>query len=205
MRPMPELKIEVVRTEDLLPYAGNAKIHTAEQIEQIAASIKEFGNNDPIAVWHNKDGEMEIVEGHGRLMALNKLGIEEAPVIFLDHLSDAQRRAYTHIHNQLTMNTGFDTELLKEELERITEIDMVDMFGFVVGPEVSSEDWAGEETVEDGFDEEFENDTADGDGYADDDTFNCLFVYHNGEEAAKLCAILGVTELKPVYEIGELL
>lgn len=205
MRPMPELKIEVVRTDDLLPYAGNAKIHTATQIDQIAESIKQFGNNDPIAVWHNADGDMEIVEGHGRLMALSKLDIEEVPVIFLDHLSDAQRRAYTHIHNQLTMNTGFDTELLQEELEKISDIDMVDLFGFSVGPEVSSEEWVREDYAEDGFDEDFDEQAADGDGYADEETFNCLFVYHGEEEEAKLCAILGVDRLKPVYEIGELL
>lgn len=130
MRPMPELEITIVNVDELVPYANNAKLHTAEQVDQIAASIEEFGNCDPIAVWHNSDGEMEIVEGHGRLLALKKLGIEKAPVITLDHLTDEQRRAYALVHNQLTMNTGFDFELLQNELDMVTSIDMED-FGFV--------------------------------------------------------------------------
>lgn len=76
VRPNPELKVETARVDELIPYAGNAKLHPRQQVDQIAASIAEFGNCDPIAVWHNDDGDMEIVEGHGRLMALNKLGIE---------------------------------------------------------------------------------------------------------------------------------
>ena len=217
MRPMPELKIEIVKTKDLIPYAGNAKLHTQVQVDQIAESIREFGNNDPIAVWHNESGGIEIVEGHGRLLALNKLGIEEVPAIFLDHLTDAQRRAYTHIHNQLTMNTGFDAEILREELSKITQVDMADLFGFDVGPRTEASGWDPEETEETGqsfeydeYDDEEEDYESgpfgepEGEGYADD-VFNCLFVYHNEREAEKLCSILGVEELKPVYEIGELL
>lgn len=98
-----------------------------EQVDQIASSIQEFGNCDPIGVWHNKDGEPEIVEGHGRLMALRKLGIETAPVIFLDHLTDEQRRAYALVHNKLTMNSDFDFEILAEELESISSIEMGDL------------------------------------------------------------------------------
>ena len=129
MRPMPELEITTVNVADLMPYAGNAKLHPHEQVDQIAASIEQFGNCDPIGVWHNDAGEMEIVEGHGRVMALNKLGIETAPVIFLDHLTDEQRRAYALVHNQLTMNSDFDTEMLEMELDAITDIDMQN-FGF---------------------------------------------------------------------------
>jgi len=199
----PEIKVTMVPTSDLVPYSGNAKLHPEKQIDQIAASIQEFGNNDPIAVWHNDRGEMEIIEGHGRLLALKKLGVKKAPVIFLDHLSDAQRRAYTHIHNQLTMNTGFDTELLSQELSKISDIDMEGLFGFDVGGDVSSEEWADDDV--DDYEEPSFEDEPDGDGYADDETFNCLFVYHTEEEADKLCAILGVDSLKPVYEIGELL
>lgn len=130
MRPMPQLRIETVRTSDLLPYAGNAKLHPEWQVEQIAQSIKEFGNNDPIAVWHNSQGEMEIVEGHGRLMALDKLGIQEAEIILLDHLTDEQRRAYELVHNQLTLSSGFDYDMLMAELDKISEIQMED-YGFV--------------------------------------------------------------------------
>ena len=119
-----ELKIEYVKTEDLKPYANNAKIHTAEQVEQIKKSILEFGMNDPIAVW--KDNE--IIEGHGRLIACLELGIEEVPIIRLDQLTDEQRRAYMLVHNQLTMNTGFDINVLSMELEDIT-LDMSE-FGF---------------------------------------------------------------------------
>lgn len=128
MKQQPELKIEEVAVADLLPYAHNAKLHSEYQIDTIAASISEFGNCDPIAVWHNDQGEMEIVEGHGRVLALKKLGIEVAPVITLDHLSDEQRRAYTHVHNQTTLNSGFDVEILDAEIE-LLDFDW-ESFGF---------------------------------------------------------------------------
>ena len=97
---------------DLVPYAGNAKEHPDGQVDEIAASIAEFGNCDPIGVWHDADGRAQIVEGHGRVLALRKLGIGTAPVIFLDHLTDEQRRAYAHVHNQTTLSSGFDVEAL---------------------------------------------------------------------------------------------
>ena len=197
MSPMPELNVVIVKTDELIPYAGNAKLHPHEQIDQIAQSIQEFGNNDPIAVWHNEQGEMEIVEGHGRLLALNKLGIKEAPVIFLDHLSDNQRRAYTHIHNQLTMNTGFDAEVLREELERLDGFDM-GVYGFDLGMDVSSEEWTPQ-------DEDYEDDDEYGENeFGQEDTFHCLFVYHTDEEAEKLRGILGVKKLETAYEMGDL-
>lgn len=119
MRPMPELEVREMAVADLVPYANNAKKHPKEQIDQIAESISEFGNCDPIAVWHNKDGEAEIVEGHGRVMALKQLGIDTAPVICLDHLTDEQRRAYTHVHNQTTLSSGFDEQVLIEDMDNL--------------------------------------------------------------------------------------
>ena len=124
---MEKLKVEYIDTGELKPYENNAKIHTDAQIEQIARSIQEFGMNDPIAVWK----ENEIIEGHGRLLACQLLGIKEVPIIRLDGLTDEQRRAYMNVHNQLTMNTGFDIELLAKELGRIEDIDM-SLFGFDV-------------------------------------------------------------------------
>lgn len=138
MKEQPELKVYREATDDLLPYANNAKIHTREQVDQIASSIEEFGFNDPIAVWHNDEGQMEIVEGHGRVMAAKKLGLQWVPVVYLDHLSNEQRRAYTHIHNQLTMNTEFDWDMLDQELEEIGRDDWAN-FGF---ESTVSVDWA---------------------------------------------------------------
>ena len=142
---MQKLKVEYVSTEELKPYQNNAKIHTDEQIDQIARSIEEFGMNDPIAVWNDN----EIIEGHGRLMACQKLGITEVPVIRLDGLTDEQRRAYMNVHNQLTMNTGFDLDLLNEELGQIENIDM-SLFGFDISDFVTSPD---SEPVEDDYTE----------------------------------------------------
>ena len=122
-----KLKIEYIPVEDLTPYEKNAKIHTQEQIEQIMASIEEFGMNDPIAIW--KDNI--IIEGHGRLIACQNLGIDEVPIIRLDDLTDDERKAYTLIHNKLTMNTDFDIDILNDELESIN-IDMSE-FGFDIG------------------------------------------------------------------------
>ena len=124
---MSELKIEYVELSTLKPYENNAKIHTEEQIAQICESIVQFGMNDPIAVWHDN----EIIEGHGRLLACKRLGMKTVPVIRLDDLTDEERRAYMNAHNQLTMNTGFDIELLNAELAKIENIDM-SKFGFDV-------------------------------------------------------------------------
>lgn len=119
------MKIEVLPIESLKPYENNAKIHTPAQVAQIAASIQEFGNNDPIAVDENN----MVIEGHGRLLALKSLGVKEAECIRLVGMTDDQKRAYIHIHNQLTMNTGFDMDILEQELKSIEGIDM-SFFGF---------------------------------------------------------------------------
>lgn len=118
------LKIEYVDIDSIKPYENNAKEHPKEQIEQIKKSIKEFGNNDPIAVWHD-----EIVEGHGRYIALKELDSKEIPIIRLDNLTDEQRKAYTLVHNKLTMNSDFDFDILNTELSNILDINMED-FGF---------------------------------------------------------------------------
>ena len=116
---MPKLQIEYVPIDSIEPYPGNSKLHTPKQIEQIKKSMQEFGNIDPVGIWHN-----EIVEGHGRYQAAKQLGYKTIPVIKLDSLTDEQRRAYGLIHNQLTMNTGFDLEALQIELDSINSIDM---------------------------------------------------------------------------------
>ncbi|MCH3961016.1 MAG: site-specific DNA-methyltransferase [Solobacterium sp.] len=120
------MEIVKIKLSELTPDPQNAKDHPEDQVDQIVKSIQEFGNNDPIAVWgyHNL-----IVEGHGRYMALKKLGFEEAECIRLDKLTDEERRAYMLVHNQLTMNTGWIADLLKTDLTAIDDIDM-SQFGF---------------------------------------------------------------------------
>lgn len=119
-----KLKIEYIPIGEIKTYPNNAKIHTAEQIEQIKKSIKEFGFNDPVGIWHG-----ECVEGHGRIIAATELGLETVPVIRLDDLTDEQRRAYMLVHNKLTMNTEFDVDVLNVELDEIVDVKMED-FGF---------------------------------------------------------------------------
>ena len=125
-----ELKIEYLSIETIAPYENNAKVHTAEQIEQIKKSIEDYGMNDPIGIWHDT-----IVEGHGRLMACLELGYTEVPVIRLDHMTDEQRREYMLVHNQTTMNTGYDFDLLDLELDELADFD-AEAFGFdILGSE----------------------------------------------------------------------
>lgn len=131
-----KLKVDYIPIEQLKPYEKNAKVHTPEQIEQIKKSIQEFGMNDPIGIW-GKDNL--IVEGHGRLQACKELGMKEVPVIRLDDLTDEQRRAYTLVHNQTTMNTGFNMNILADELDNI-DIDMSEL-GFLDSEEVDLDDF----------------------------------------------------------------
>ncbi|MGC9239811.1 MAG: site-specific DNA-methyltransferase [Acidithiobacillus sp.] len=119
--------IKSVAVESLIPYARNARTHSDEQVAQIAASIKEFGWTNPILV----DGDKGIIAGHGRVLAARKLGLQQVPCIELSHLSEAQKRAYILADNQLALNAGWDTELLKIELQDLDAADFdLSLLGF---------------------------------------------------------------------------
>lgn len=118
------MQIELIDINLIKEYENNVKIHTDEQIEQIIVSIQKYGNNDPVAIDENNT----IIEGHGRFLALKRLGYTTIPVIKLGHLTDEQKREYILIHNKLTMNTGFDMERLEKELDEI-ETDL-SIYGF---------------------------------------------------------------------------
>jgi DNA modification methylase len=100
-----------------VPYARNARTHTDEQVAQIAASIAEFGWTNPILT----SGDGVVIAGHARLLAARKLGMIEVPVIVLDHLSESQRRALVLADNQLSLNAGWDVEMLRVELATLEE------------------------------------------------------------------------------------
>ena len=125
-----EVKVEQVPLASLKAYDGNAKKHDNANIEAIANSIEEFGFRNPIIAWHNEDGVPEIVAGHGRAAAAKRLRIETVPVVFVDDLSDAQRRMLTLADNQTTLMTGWDEKQLAEELDALSDAFDVDDFGF---------------------------------------------------------------------------
>ena len=141
---MPDLKVEQMPTAELVPYIGNAKQHPERQVREIANSIEHFGFADPVGVWTRPDGLLEIVEGHGRVMAAKLLGMETVPVIRLDHLDDDGRRAYAHVHNQTTLTSGFDMDALRLDLDSLPGFDWSD-FGFDIPAKETSLD----EIVED--------------------------------------------------------
>jgi len=119
--------IEQWPIDKLIPFARNPRTHSDAQIAQIAASIAEFGFNNPILV----DTEAGIIAGHGRLLAARKLQLTEVPVIVLDHLTDQQKRAYVIADNQLALNAGWDEELLRIELAALHDEDFnVALIGF---------------------------------------------------------------------------
>jgi DNA modification methylase len=123
----PDLQIQRWPVDRLIPYARNPRTHTEEQVAQIAASIAEFGFVNPVLV--GADGV--IIAGHARVMAARKLGLSEVPVIVLDHLSQAQRRALVIADNRLAQNAGWDEEMLRVELEALREDDFhLDLLGF---------------------------------------------------------------------------
>jgi ParB family chromosome partitioning protein len=125
--PLADLRVEALAVEQVIPHAGNAKLHPPEQVAQIAASIQAFGFNDPVAV----DEKNVIIEGHGRLLAARQLGLKTVPVIRLPHLSEAQKKAYILAHNKLCLNTGWYLDLLRLELQRLQELDFdLNLSGF---------------------------------------------------------------------------
>src|SRR5450631_1655584 len=120
-------RIEHWPLEKLIPYARNPRTHSEAQVAQIAASIAAFGFNNPLLV----DTKAGIIAGHGRLLAARKLHLTEVPVIILDHLSEAQKRAYILADNQLALNAGWDEELLRLELAALQDEDFnIGLIGF---------------------------------------------------------------------------
>jgi len=121
------MQVEQIGVGDLIPYINNSRTHSDEQVMQVASSIKEFGFTNPILI----DGDGGIIAGHGRLMAAKKLGLDEVPCIRLGHLTEAQRKAYVIADNQLALNSGWDLDVLKVEMERLEELDFnIDLLGF---------------------------------------------------------------------------
>lgn len=124
---MEKLQVKYLPITDLIPYVNNSRTHTENQINQIASSIKEFGFTNPVLI----DGENGIIAGHGRVLAAQKLDIDQIPCIELSHLTEAQKKAYVIADNKLALNAGWDEELLKIELEALNNLEFdINLLGF---------------------------------------------------------------------------
>lgn len=121
------MQIEQIPTSDLIPYARNSRTHSPEQVAQIAGSIREFGFTNPVLI----DNDNGIIAGHGRVMAAQKLGLDQVPCIRLGHLTEPQRKAYVIADNKLALNSGWDEEMLSLELSDLREVDFdLGLIGF---------------------------------------------------------------------------
>ena len=119
MRKIKNMKIEQIETGKLIPYARNSRTHDEAQVGQIAGSIREFGFTNPVLI----DADNGIIAGHGRVMAAQTLSMDKVPCIRLDHLSEAQRKAYIIADNKLALNAGWDDDLLALELTELQDMD----------------------------------------------------------------------------------
>lgn len=188
------MEVVKVPTDELLEYEGNAKLHPSEQVDDIANSIEEFGFNDPIGAWHDGDGNAVIVDGHGRLMAAKKLGIKKVPVVFLDSLTDDQRRAYALVHNKTTQDTGFDPEAILKELDSLEGFDW-ESLGF------DALSMADERTAMDGW----EPDKWDDDEAEETLTAFVVAVRCRGEEQKdSMLKHVGGDTLRRMYRVGDM-
>jgi len=110
--------VQQVDINSLTPYVNNPRTHSDSQIDRLVQSLKEFGFVNPILT----DDDGQIIAGHGRLMAAMNLGLATVPVIRLSHLSEEQRRAYVIADNQLALNSGWDDDLLQQELKALGDV-----------------------------------------------------------------------------------
>lgn len=120
-------RFEKVDIDKLVPYARNARTHSKEQVKQIQASMREFGFINPVIV----DKDYNLIAGHGRILAAKEEGIKQVPCVFVEHLTEAQKRAYILADNRLAMNAGWDDEMLAVELSDLQGEDFdLDLLGF---------------------------------------------------------------------------
>ena len=120
-------RYENVPIDQLKPYKNNARTHSDKQVEKIARSIEEFGFINPVLI----DSEYGIIAGHGRVLGAERLGMEEVPCLFIEDLTEEQKRAYILADNKLALDAGWDYDLLKIELEELNDLDFdITLTGF---------------------------------------------------------------------------
>jgi DNA modification methylase len=111
------IELKYKSLDDLIPYVGNSRTHSDDQVAQIAASIKEFGWTNPVLL----DGDNGVIAGHGRILAARKLGYKDVPTIELSYLTEAQKKAYVIADNKLALNAGWDEAVLLAEFEGLKD------------------------------------------------------------------------------------
>ena len=120
-------QMQLVDINKLIPYINNARTHSPEQITKLRSSLREFGFINPVLI----DREYNVLAGHGRIAAAKEEGIKEVPCVFVEHLSEAQKKAYILADNRMSLDAGWDDELLKVELASLQEMGFdVGMTGF---------------------------------------------------------------------------
>ena len=112
-------EMERVPIGKLIPYINNARTHSPEQIKKLRASLREFGFVNPVII----DREYNVIAGHGRIMAAKEEGITEVPCVYVDHLTEAQRKAYILADNRMALDAGWDEEMLRVEIDALKEVD----------------------------------------------------------------------------------
>jgi ParB-like chromosome segregation protein Spo0J len=120
-------RFEKVNIDKLVPYARNARTHSKEQILQLRSSLREFGFVNPVIV----DKDLNIIAGHGRVLAAKAEGLTEIPCVFAEHLTESQKKAYILADNRLAMNAGWDEELLSLEFAELKDLGFdLELTGF---------------------------------------------------------------------------
>jgi ParB-like chromosome segregation protein Spo0J len=107
--------MQLVSLDKLVPYVNNARTHAPEQIKKLRSSLREFGFINPVII----DRDFGIIAGHGRVLAAREEGIAEVPCVFVDHLTEAQKKAYIIADNRMALDAGWDEELLRVEIESL--------------------------------------------------------------------------------------
>ena len=141
-------EMQLISTEKLIPYVNNARTHSAEQINKLRSSLREFGFINPVII----DRGFNVIAGHGRIEAAKAEGIPEVPCVFADYLTDAQKKAYILADNRMAMDAGWDEELLRVEIEALqAESFDVGLTGFDES-EIANLFETDSEVKDDGFD-----------------------------------------------------
>lgn len=120
-------RYENVAIDKLIPYENNARTHSDAQVDKIARSIEQFGFINPVLI----DSDYMIIAGHGRVLGAKQIGMTEVPCIFVEDLTETQKRAYILADNKLALDAGWDDEILKVELQELKELNFdITLTGF---------------------------------------------------------------------------